>query len=196
MKLLFTFLAFLFLLCFSGTKAFSPPPSIGRPAGRKTIVGRKDAATARSFREEKPKRSFLLEEFTTYNDELVQPYSILGVGRDAERLDVRRAYIEMSKQYHPDAIRHREVLPTGCSCVEDAREHWERIKLSYEILSDRKTRMRYDRHASIATTLADPSAAMKRAAVEAVSKGAMHFGRGIFDAGACAFKTIRNTVET
>jgi DnaJ-class molecular chaperone len=184
------------LLCLSDANAFSVPPSmIDRPAKRGTVVGRREAATARAFREEKPKRSFLLEEFTTYNGELVQPYSILGVNREAERVDIRKAYIEMSKQFHPDAVRHRDVLPTGCSSMDDVREQWERMKLSYEILSDRKTRMRYDRHESIATTLDDPSAAMKRAAGKAVSKGAMNLGKGLFDIGAFAFKQMRNTVE-
>eukprot|EP00980_Cylindrotheca_fusiformis_P007545 scaffold1561_cov129-Cylindrotheca_fusiformis.AAC.37 len=179
----------------STTNAFLAPVSIGGRGKRDTVVGRREAATARAFREEKPKRSFLLDEFTTYNGELVHPYSTLGVDRDAERLEIRKAYIDLSKQYHPDAIRYRDVLPTGCSSVEDAREQWERIKLSYEILSDRKTRMRYDRHESIATTLADPSAAMKRAAGEAISRGAMNLGKSMINVGSFAFDQMRNTVR-
>lgn len=180
-----------FFFCLSESQAFSIPPSNPRPAERETVVGRREAATARAFRERKAKRSFLLEEFTTYNGELVQPYDLLGVDREAERLEIRSAYIDMSKQYHPDAVRHTDILPVGCNSIDDVREHWERIKLSYEILSDRKTRLRYDRHDSIAKTLEDPSAAMRRAASEAVRRGGENLGKGLFD----VFQQMKKSME-
>ena len=68
--------------------------------------------------------------------------------------------------------------------LDDVREQWERIKLSYEILSDKRTRRRYDRH----EMLSDPGKAMQRAAVTAVGKGFMNVGKGIFDMGAFAVK--------
>lgn len=185
------------LLSISECKGFSVPPPNPRPrpTERKTVVGKREAATARAFREEKPKRSFLLEEFTTYNGELVQPYDLLGISCKAERLEIRKAYIELSKQYHPDAVRHRDALPSGCTSYEDVREQWERIKLSYEILSDRKTRLRYDRHESLAKTLEDPSAALKRAAGEAARKGAENLGRGLFDVGNFAFQQMKKNMK-
>ena len=66
------------------------------------------------------------------------------------------------------------------------REEWERIKLSYEILSDQKTRRRYDRHAMIA----DPKAAMSRAAMDAMGKGVSGLGQGLFNMGAFAVKQL------
>jgi len=70
--------------------------------------------------------------------------------------------------------------------LEDVREEWERIKLSYEILSDKKMRQKYDRHAM----LADPGAALGRAAFGAVGQGIMGLGQGIFSVGAFAAKQI------
>lgn len=37
------------------------------------------------------------------------PYAILGVGRDAGWDDIRRAFIERSKQYHPDRFANVEL---------------------------------------------------------------------------------------
>jgi DnaJ-class molecular chaperone len=70
--------------------------------------------------------------------------------------------------------------------LEDVRNQWERIKLSYEILGNSKTRKRYDRH----ELLSDPGAAMKRAAFDAAKKGIMGVGKGIFGAGAFAVNAI------
>ena len=44
------------------------------------------------------------------------------------------------------------------------REEWEKVKLSYEILIDRKTRLKYDRN----SVVADPKAAVGRAVGGAV----------------------------
>ena len=66
------------------------------------------------------------------------------------------------------------------------REEWERIKLSYEILSDRKTRRRYDRHYMIAK----PGEAIGRAAMGAVGKGMGAMGKGLFDMGAMAVQKM------
>lgn len=74
--------------------------------------------------------------------------------------------------------------------MDDVREEWERIKLSYEILSDKKTRQRYDRHEMIA----DPSAAMGRAAMGAVGGGIAGIGQGLFNVGAFAVKQMTKDV--
>ena len=71
--------------------------------------------------------------------------------------------------------------------MEEVRDEWERIKLSYEILKDKKTRRRYDRH----EMLSDPNAAMKRAAFDAMGKGMQSVGKGIFDIGVFAMNQMR-----
>jgi DnaJ-class molecular chaperone len=69
---------------------------------------------------------------------------------------------------------------------DDVREEWERIKLSYEILSDKRARRRYDRH----EVIADPGAAMRRAAVGAVGNGVAGVGKGLFNIGAFAVQQM------
>jgi hypothetical protein len=70
--------------------------------------------------------------------------------------------------------------------LDDVREEWERIKLSYEILRDNKTRRRFDRHEMVA----DPGAAMRRAAFEAATKGAVGVGKGLFNLGNFAVQQL------
>ena len=57
---------------------------------------------------------------------------------------------------------------------------WERIQISYNVLSEKKSRMQYDRH----EVIADPGAAMQRAAVGAAVAGVVSIGKGIFHFGA------------
>lgn len=124
-------------------------------------------------------RNFLLAEFSTYRGEIVDPYKILNVHRTAERREVRDRYINLSRRYHPDVVRHKDILPGSCNNLEEVRDQWERIKLAYEILSDKRLRKRYDRH----EVIADPNAAMQRAAVDAAGMAAKGVGRGIFQVG-------------
>lgn len=54
---------------------------------------------------------FLLKKFSTASGEVINPYQVLQVSRNAERKEVRAAYIKLSKRYHPDGVRHRDILP-------------------------------------------------------------------------------------
>lgn len=127
--------------------------------------------------------SFLLDEFKLYNGEAIDPYNVLQVSRRAQRSEIRGKYITLSRRYHPDAVMHRDILPGSCNNLDDVRTQWERIKLAYEILSNKKLRKRYDRH----EVIADPQAAIKRAAMDAAgsaAKGAAAgIGRGVFAVG-------------
>jgi len=75
--------------------------------------------------------------------------------------------------------------------MEDVRNEWERIKLSYEILSDKQMRMRYDRHES----LAHPGAAMSRAAWSAVGWGLSGIGKSVWKIGEVAIETMATGSE-
>eukprot|EP00536_Pseudo-nitzschia_multiseries_P004458 jgi/Psemu1/188117/e_gw1.74.17.1 len=130
--------------------------------------------------------SFLMKPFSTASGEIVNPYRVLKVPRSAERKEIREAYRKLSKHYHPDIVRHKEVLPGKCNNFQDVEAEWERIQISYNILSEKKRRMQYDRH----EVIADPAAAMQRAAMGAAAAGVVNIGKGIFHVGASALDQI------
>lgn len=61
-------------------------------------------------------------------------YKILGVGRNADQKEVRKAYRRLARQYHPD------VNPGDRS----AQERFKEINEAYEVLSDPEKRQKYD----------------------------------------------------
>lgn len=68
-------------------------------------------------------------------------YEVLGIGRDANEADIKKAYRKLAKQYHPD------VNPGD----KDAEAKFKEISEAYEVLSDPQKRSRYDRfgHAGV-----------------------------------------------
>lgn len=62
-------------------------------------------------------------------------YDVLGVGRDASREEIKKAYRSKSKQYHPD------VNPGDVA----AEANFKKVNKAYEILSDDDKRGQYDR---------------------------------------------------
>jgi DnaJ-class molecular chaperone len=138
------------------------------------------------------KDSFLLDDFRLSNGDLLDPYKTLKVPRTAPRSEIKKSYYTLSRRYHPDGVRHRTILPGSCNNLDEVRDEWERIRWSYEILNNEKTRKRYDRHEA----LADPGAALQRAAVNAAFQGAMGMGKGLFGVGAFAVKSMIKTAQT
>jgi DnaJ-class molecular chaperone len=63
------------------------------------------------------------------------PYTILGVKRDATPEDIQRAYRRLAKQYHPD-------LNPG---NKEAEERFKAISTANDLLSDPEKRARFDR---------------------------------------------------
>jgi molecular chaperone DnaJ len=61
-------------------------------------------------------------------------YEILGVSRDADKEEIKRAYRRLARKYHPDVNKE-----------EGAEERFKEINRAYEILSEPETRSRYDR---------------------------------------------------
>jgi len=119
----------------------------------------------------------LLEEYRTANGEILNPYNVLKVRRDADMSEIKNSYRRLSRRYHPDGHRHRDILPGSCNNLEEVRDEWEKIRSAYEILRNPQKRRRFDRH----EVLADPGEAMRRAAVGAAVEGAKNVGKGIFD---------------
>jgi curved DNA-binding protein len=62
-------------------------------------------------------------------------YKILGVNRDANERDIKRAYRRLARQFHPD------VNPDD----QRAEEKFKEINEAYEVLGDPDKRTRYDR---------------------------------------------------
>lgn len=61
-------------------------------------------------------------------------YEILGVGRSDSADDIRRAYRNLAKQYHPDVNKE-----------DNASERFKEINEAYAVLSDPERRSAYDR---------------------------------------------------
>jgi len=70
-------------------------------------------------------------------------YEVLGVGRTANQDEIKRAYRQMARQYHPDVNKS-----------PDAEERFKEINEAYQVLSDPEMRGRYDRfgHAGLEGT--------------------------------------------
>ncbi len=63
------------------------------------------------------------------------PYEVLGVARNANAEDIKRAYRKLAKQLHPD-------LNPGNKVVE---QHFKEVSQAYGILGDADKRKRFDR---------------------------------------------------
>src|SRR5690625_980955 len=60
-------------------------------------------------------------------------YEVLGVAKDATKQEIRRAYREKARKYHPDVNK-----------AEDAKEKFIEAKEAYEVLRDEQKRAQYD----------------------------------------------------
>jgi curved DNA-binding protein CbpA len=95
-------------------------------------------------------------------------YELLGVSLDASAEEIRRAYLEKSRLFHPD-LRHR---PDLAALEKELVAVFERLKAAHETLADPAARAEYDRAAdeAAATTpfaedrTADPEARRQLAA--------------------------------
>ncbi len=61
-------------------------------------------------------------------------YEILGVSRDADKEELKRAYRRLARKYHPDVNKD-----------DGAEEQFKEISRAYEVLSEPDLRGRYDR---------------------------------------------------
>jgi molecular chaperone DnaJ len=74
-------------------------------------------------------------------------YEILGVSRDADKEEVKRAYRRLARKYHPDVNKE-----------PGAEERFKDINRAYEVLSEPETRARYDRFGEAGVSGATPGA--------------------------------------
>src|SRR4051795_5726370 len=64
------------------------------------------------------------------------PYEVLGVPRDADETQIKKAFRKLARELHPDVNRHDP----------DAEEKFKEAAEAYEILSDSERRATYDRY--------------------------------------------------
>jgi hypothetical protein len=70
----------------------------------------------------------------------VDHYQVLGVARDASSSEIRRAYVVLARQHHPDFH-----AASGGGSVESAEERMREINLAWQVLGDESDRAAYDR---------------------------------------------------
>uniref|UniRef100_A0A7S3P6E0 J domain-containing protein n=1 Tax=Amphora coffeiformis TaxID=265554 RepID=A0A7S3P6E0_9STRA len=141
--------------------------------------------------EEQQEVSFLLKDFVMYNGEVLDPYAVLKINRHADTAAIKEAYRRLSRLYHPDARRYKDILPGSCNNEMEVRDQWERINMSYRILSNPVRRRKYDRHEA----LADPGQALRRAAARAAWSGVVSAGKGLWNVGSQAVTTLVHHAE-
>lgn len=70
-------------------------------------------------------------------------YAILGVGFSATAAEIKTAFYQLSKQYHPDRVRNKTDLEQ-----KQSREKFEQVSTAYSVLSDPAQRRDYDQQNS------------------------------------------------
>ena len=73
-------------------------------------------------------------------------YEVLGVGRNADAAEIKRAYRKLAKKYHPD------TNPNDTH----AEERFKEISEAYDVLSDEEKRKMYDQFGHAASRKAAP----------------------------------------
>jgi hypothetical protein len=90
------------------------------------------------------------------SDAVVTHYDVLGVPPDAPLEEIKRAYYERARLYHPDA--HASSAPTVRA---EAERTMQALNTSWSVLREPSRRRRYDRHLGRTTPKPAPSTAVR-----------------------------------
>ncbi len=77
--------------------------------------------------------------------DLLDHYRVLGIQRDAQRAEVRAAYFQLSKVFHPDTM-FRKRLGSYKAKMEAI---FQRLTEAYEVLGKKRPRQEYDRYLAL-----------------------------------------------
>jgi len=103
--------------------------------------------------------------FHITNQLLKDYYSILGVSKNANQKDIKKAYYQLAKKYHPDSNKDDP----------HAMKKFQEVSEAYEVLSDDSKRSQYDSFGSGASSggqAGGPNPSGKDSAVVLVAKEA------------------------
>ena len=67
------------------------------------------------------------------------PYKVIGVDKNASASEIKKAYYQLAKKYHPDINKEK-----------DADKRFQDIQSAYEILSDENKKKEYDQFGAAA----------------------------------------------
>ncbi|GMH56689.1 hypothetical protein TrST_g10870 [Triparma strigata] len=118
----------------------------------------------------------LIKEDFSDKPDTWNPYNFLEIERDATQEQIKIAYRRLSKKYHIDSVRYSSVLPGSCDDLSDVQKRWDDIKTSYEILSSKTQRIRWDRR----DLVRKPGEAVGRLLLDGVGAGVGLAARGVF----------------
>jgi curved DNA-binding protein CbpA len=93
-------------------------------------------------------------------------YELLGVDPKATLQQIRMAYFERSRAFHPD-LRHRPEL---ADCQKELEKVFARLRAAFEVLSDSRERANYDASVNAPAGLAFDAASDPNARVEMAAR--------------------------
>ena len=89
-------------------------------------------------------------------------YDVLGIDRKCDQSEIKKAFRELAKKYHPDKNKGKSLSESE---IKQIRDRFMKIQKAYDVLSDPDLRAEYDKSgisASRGDTIIDPLQAMMR----------------------------------
>jgi len=126
------------------------------------------------------------EILATYHDMMTRNYfEILGVDPDASPADLKRRYIRLAKEFHPDA--RGPDIPEFV--IKTSNQIFDLVAKAYRVLSDPAERQEYVR------TLADPDRGLTADKTHDVMNAELQFQKGRVFLKKRDFKSARESFE-
>lgn len=111
-------------------------------------------------------------------------YEILGVKRNATQEEIKKAYLNLCKQFHPDKFKH-----LGKEEYENALKRFVLINEAFDILYDPQKREEYTKKLEEGKTYAPYETSFKMHALSAFKQGKDEFEKGNYTRAIQYFKT-------
>lgn len=111
-------------------------------------------------------------------------YEILGVKRNATQEEIKKAYLNLCKQFHPDKFKH-----LGKEEYEKALKKFVLINEAFDILYDPQKRQEYTKKLEEGKTYTHHETSLKIHAQSAFKQGKEEFEKGSYARAIQYFKT-------